>query len=510
MGKRRGEGEAITPPRTTLTAEVESLLERFSLDEDTLRIIMSLLEDEMEKGLDPKTHDLSDLKMIHSFVRNLPDGTERGRVLALDLGGTNFRILEVNLIDSDHVDINPKIFMIPQRYLNSEGTELFDYLASSLANFMKTRKLSGVQGPPIPCGFTFSFPCDQKSLDSAELISWTKGFTCDGVVGEDVVRMMQEAIDRRGDIRVKIMALINDTVGTLMTCAHRDSNCSIGVIFGTGTNACYVENLEKVKRWEDPGPGSNQVIINMEWGAFGDGGCLDFIRTNYDKTLDENSVNPGKQKFEKMISGMYMGQLARTIMFDFIDKRIMFPGLLSKHQEEIGSAKLTASHLSFQSKEVSDIETDQGLKFNRAKEFLEENGFEPDYNDCHVLQRICELVSERAATLAAAAIAVLINRIGKPNVTVGIDGSLFRHHPNFKPRMDAMLSTLVNRGINYRLMLSEDGSGKGAALVAAVANRLTGAGDSKHDSHLSIRSETWPEFHRDAANGHDEFNFHTE
>lgn len=38
-----------------------------------------------------------------------------------------------------------------------------------------------------------------------------------------------------------------------------------------------------------------QVIINTEWGAFGDNGCLDFIRTEYDNTIDRESLNPGKQ-----------------------------------------------------------------------------------------------------------------------------------------------------------------------------------------------------------------------
>lgn len=33
----------------------------------------------------------------------------------------------------------------------------------------------------------------------------------------------------------------------------------------------------------------------MEWGAFGDDGCIDFARSPYDAAVDEASVNPGKQ-----------------------------------------------------------------------------------------------------------------------------------------------------------------------------------------------------------------------
>lgn len=38
------------------------------------------------------------------------------------------------------------------------------------------------------------------------------------------------------------------------------------------------------------------MCVNMEWGAFGDNGCLDDIRTEYDRAVDELSLNPGKQR----------------------------------------------------------------------------------------------------------------------------------------------------------------------------------------------------------------------
>jgi hexokinase len=38
-----------------------------------------------------------------------------------------------------------------------------------------------------------------------------------------------------------------------------------------------------------------QMIINTEWGAFGEGGELNFVRTDIDRELDNISLNPGKQ-----------------------------------------------------------------------------------------------------------------------------------------------------------------------------------------------------------------------
>ena len=42
-------------------------------------------------------------------------------------------------------------------------------------------------------------------------------------------------------------------------------------------------------------------------------------------------------------------------------------------------------------------------------------------------------------------LAVLINRIGKSNVTVGVDGSLYRYHPRFKRNMERTMETLVDK-----------------------------------------------------------------
>lgn len=64
---------------------------------------------------------------------------------------------------------------------------------------------------------------------------------------------------------------------------------------GTGSNACYVEKLVNTELYDGPDNGKDQVLVNTEWGAFGDNGCLDFVRTEYDREIDSLSINPGKQ-----------------------------------------------------------------------------------------------------------------------------------------------------------------------------------------------------------------------
>jgi hypothetical protein len=47
------------------------------------------------------------------------------------------------------------------------------------------------------------------------------------------------------------------------------------------------------------------------------------------------------------------------------------------------------------------------------------------------------------------AIAVLINRLNMPSVTVGVDGTLFRHHEKFKKNLTRTLSRLVPRTVSF-------------------------------------------------------------
>lgn len=38
------------------------------------------------------------------------------------------------------------------------------------------------------------------------------------------------------------------------------------------------------------------MVINTEWGGFGDNGVIDHIRTRFDVALDKESLNPGCQR----------------------------------------------------------------------------------------------------------------------------------------------------------------------------------------------------------------------
>lgn len=117
-------------------------------------------------------------------------------------------------------------------------------------------------------------------------------------------------------VNIKITALVNDTTGTLIATAYTDPQAKIGVIFGTGCNAAYVETVGNIPKLEhmslDP---DMQITINCEWGAFDNEGVV-LPRTTYDKHIDKTSPRPGQQLFEKMVGGLYLGEVFRLALID--------------------------------------------------------------------------------------------------------------------------------------------------------------------------------------------------
>lgn len=452
-----------TPEKLTKYEKIEAFVKGFKLSSLTYRRVMHLLNEEMNNGLHANRNYLADIKMFPTFVRSLPDGSEKGKFLALDLGGTNFRVLLVVINERD-VDIQSQTYLIPQRIMLGTGVQLFDHIADCIVRFIHDHSLKNER---LPLGFTFSFPCKQEGLAKARLSKWTKGFRCEGVVNEDICYLLHEAMKRKNNtsVEVEVVAVVNDAVGTLMSAAHNDRNCEIGIILGTGCNACYMESLHNVGLWESDYEHPEQVVINTEWGAFGDNGCLDFIRTEYDRELDTYSINPGKQIYEKMISGMYMGEIVRLVL-----ERLTMEGLLF----ESADRDCELFHRGrFFTKYVSEIESDHDEFFRNTKQVLDEIGVNHyTSEDCKIVKYICTLVSARAAFLSSAGLATLINRLNKPEMTIAVDGSLYRFHPRFHNLMNLKIQELIKKGLKFKLQLSHDGSGKGAALVAAVAMRL--------------------------------------
>ncbi|KAJ9592548.1 hypothetical protein L9F63_015783, partial [Diploptera punctata] len=233
--------------------QVEDALCKVQLSAAKILRIKEVFIKEMERGIHEQP---SSLQMENTYIPELPDGTEEGLYLALDLGGTNFRVILLELSSGCLVREEVKHYHISDELRLGCGERLFDFLAECVCDFVRSQNLTGAK---LPLGFTFSFPMVQKALDVGILVTWTKSFNCPSVVGCDAVQMLRDAIKKRGDTHVEVLAVLNDTTGTLIQGGVLDKKTAIGLILGTGSNACYMERAERVQHWEGQRHGEKQV-----------------------------------------------------------------------------------------------------------------------------------------------------------------------------------------------------------------------------------------------------------
>jgi len=247
------------------------------------------------------------------------------------------------------------------------------------------------------------------------------------------------------------------------------ADCCIGLILGTGANACYVEKMENIKKYTPNTPNAaKSMIINIECGNFGSrAGQIgkDLPVTKWDNILNKESNNPDNQILEKQISGMYLGEVVRLILIDLIRQGKIFSGFKDK------PLKLDEKY-GFPTKEMSEIEIDESKDLTFIKAKLEDYGIAiSTWEERQFVKDIVHLVAERAAALSATQLVACLKQMGKETreVVVAVDGSVFEKYPGFPEMMETNLEILLQHK-KVRLVLAKDGSGVGAALASFMAN----------------------------------------
>lgn len=435
--------------------KVREILSCLDLTPDKIFSVAKIFSDFLVKGL--RYDGTSPFNMQNTFVFQGLEGNESGSYFALDLGGTNFRVLLVELKNGQIVKEEVSNYDVPDHIRVGPGNELFEFIAKNLADFAK--KL-GVTKEKIPLGFTFSFPTIQSSLDSSCLQTWIGLYNASGVVGQDVVKMLNEAIRKVSDLDVPVVAVLNDTTGVLVRGSLTDSNTAISLILGTGSNACYFEKTQCIPNWKGE---EKEVVLNIEWGPFSDNGRADIIKTKYDHLVDEESLHPNVFSFEKLVGGEFFGKLVRAIILDLANQGLIFEGRVSKNLED---------NESFKTSYISEIEEDnlQTSTKNTRRILANELGIDwCSEDDIITLKYICELVSIRMGLLVSMALSEVIKRMDRKQITIAVDGSLYKYHPRLHNYMMDFISTLIDRKTEIKIILAEDGSGLGAACIAAIA-----------------------------------------
>ncbi|XP_034617574.1 hexokinase-4 isoform X2 [Trachemys scripta elegans] len=168
-----------------------------------------------------------------------------------------------------------------------------------------------------------------------------------------------------------------------------------------------------------------------------------------------------------MIGGKYMGEIVRLVLLKLVNENLLFHGEASEKLKTRGS---------FETRFISQIESDAN-DWKQTYNILTSFELLPSLTDCDIVRMACESVSTRAAQMCSAGLAGVINRMRESRgeerlkITVGIDGSVYKLHPSFKDQFHATVRQLAP-GCDITFLQSEEGSGRGAALISAVACKM--------------------------------------
>ncbi|KAI8147580.1 hypothetical protein BJV82DRAFT_596099 [Fennellomyces sp. T-0311] len=438
----------------------------FALTPDTYKALVEGFRAECVKGLN--TASASGLAtMIPSYVTRLPTGHETGTYLALDLGGSTLRVCAVKLLGNGQVHVTEVRRLITDELRKTNTTAFFDWIADCVEELCallpnETRDTTA----SMAMGVSWSFPLDQIGICKGTILRMGKGFTLTGGIdGQDLATLFLQAFRRKG-LRVVVTAIINDTIGALVAHAYSNPRARVGFIYGTGVNAAYPEKVSRIIKlniaeWQDT---ATEMLINTEIDIFGNESYLPLTR--FDRALDASHAQPGFQPYEKMMSGAYLGELARLVAVDLVNTQDLFNGHVPALLKTPWS--FTTAHMS----ELEGYPQDERL-VGRVSELLQFSAYQPSQADIHAMLEICVMISTRAATLAAAAIAAIIEQqTFEPDqdIVIGVNGTTFEMYPAMPERIHQALEqwfgeTMAKR---IRLEVARDGGSIGAALVAML------------------------------------------
>ncbi|KLU85294.1 hypothetical protein MAPG_04322 [Magnaporthiopsis poae ATCC 64411] len=421
---------------------VFAVVREFEVTPSLLQDATNLFVQQLREGL---AQDGSSLLQVPSYVTKLPDGSEKGTCLAIDLGGTNLRVCSVELRGDSMYSVAKTKAAIPVSLMAAQSyKDLFRFVAEHVEEFLLGGQPDGVEDwhwperiqewrnlleaqdvtgefareHAHPLGFTFSFTFDQHAIDRGTLLHWTKAFTIKDAVGRDPCAMLQEALDEQR-LPLVVTALVNDTVGTLAARAYSAGSLGtlLGAIFGTGTNGAYMERLESITKlhsqdqFADPEQRRGQFqALNTEWGGF-DGKLEVLPVTPYDAALDRESANPDDQHFEKRISGMYLGEILRLVLVERCGPGGGLEGLRVPPTSRLFVPNSIDS--SFLSALVSDRTA--GLDSARGEIQSALSVSDVTVADAEPIRAVAEAIGRRAARLSAIAVAGIVIQSGRAN-----------------------------------------------------------------------------------------------
>lgn len=464
---------------TSFQTDIDDITELFQVSQDKLDILMHGVAQEMHDGLNSAEVDnkQNDLKMIPSFVTGYPTGNEKGTYLALEISGVDIYVCQVRLKgDGGKLAINQYQYKIPDHLTADDSMNtLIDYLADCVADFQD--RVGSSKEMIYAMGISMGFAVRQTGLDKGFIVALEHGFDYPNAIGSDIVDLFHNGFRSKG-LPIKIVAMANDSVCTLLAHAYQHPSTRIGIVHSAGTNCAYYDKVSNMgdflAQHEDDVPLQSDMIINTEWCNI----SSKYLPGNrFDQIVDLQSNNKGVHAFEKMTTGMYLGELVRLILVELADKNIISFDI---DDEEC----LLRIPYQFDTSYMYVCEADEDA-FEGTRVVLEEmcRTGETSLHDREIVKKICGLVGQRAAVLLGASIAGVVgymvdSGIGlDPNgdgFAISISGEVYKDYSSFHPRVCETLKSLIPDEVAAKLSVGIVKHSRivGAAIVAMMAEKI--------------------------------------
>jgi hexokinase len=410
---------------------------------------VEVFTEEMQNGLRGKP---SSLEMIPTYIEVEKEIPSEKSVIALDAGGTNFRVATLSF-DAEKRPIieNYEKQSMPGIHSPVTKSEFFETIA---------RYIEHVVDKSDSIGFCFSYPTEILPNKDGKTIQFSKEIKAGQVIGELLGENLISTLRRMGKNAGHRVVILNDTVATLLAgrsaFQKRTFDSFIGFILGTGTNSAYVEKNSAIQKIACLDPEKTQVV-NTEFGGFGKA-----PRGSIDIAYDSSMQNPGEYTFEKMISGAYFGSLCLWTLRSAAEG-----GLFSMEiKERLGELR------TLDTKEVGEYMLDPGSGRTLISKVLERGTAQESQTACLIIDRLIE----RAAKLSAVALSSVVLQSGKGKdplhpVCITADGSAFYGLKSLRERVQFyMKDFLMNKkGRYYEFVKVENAPLIGAA-IAGLTN----------------------------------------
>jgi len=424
--------------------KISQFLKKYNIRkaDTSLENLVAAFISEMEKGLDGSG---SSLRMIPTYIEAENRFRTRVPVTAIDAGGTNFRAANVMFTEDGRLDMTEPV---KEKMPGLDGEVSKEEFFNTIAGYVKE-----LADETDSIGFCFSYPTEIMPNKDGKLLEFSKEVQAPGVIGEMIGENLLNALGMRD----KEIVLLNDTVATLLAgksaSFEQEYDSYIGFILGTGTNTCYIENNESIKKNEGLEPGRSQ-IINIESGAFSEA-----PRSEIDLKFDDSTANPGQYTFEKMFSGGYFGGLAHTALKTAADEGV----LSAESAEQLDTADEMTTE---------DVNRFLDQSSSGRGPLMEYLASEEDRAAAH---QIIQALVDRAAVLVAANLAAVILKTGKGKhpdkpVLITVEGTAYYKLHGLKSQIEAALKNFM-AGKNqryYEFTYVDHSSLVGAALAALI------------------------------------------